>query len=129
MISYLSLVSATCYVAGTMIQGLLILNYPDYNFQNWHGTLLFYAVLFFSLFVNTYLGRLLPQIESLLLFFHILGFFAILIPIVYLAPAHQPASVVFGTFINNGEWSSIPLAIFVGLITATNAFPGMKTKF
>ena len=124
MISYLALISATCYVTGTMIQGLLILNYPDYAFQRWHGTLLFYAVLFFSLFVNTYLGRVLPQIESLLLLFHILGFFAILIPMVYLAPKHQPASLVFSYFLNNGEFSTTPLAVFVGLITSTNAFPG-----
>ena len=105
------------------MQGLLILNYPNYDYQRWHGTLLFYAVLAFALFINTYLGRLLPQIESMMLLFHVLGFFGILIPLVYLAP-HQPANEVFTTFLNTGDWSSNGLSFFVGLITAMDSFPG-----
>ena len=115
--------AGTAYVAGTLVQGLLILNYPSYNYQRWHGTLLFYAVIGFSLFVNTYLGRLLPQIESAALFFHILGFFGILIPLVYLAP-HQSAEEVFTTFLNLGDWNTTALSFFVGLITALVSFPG-----
>ena len=119
-----ALVAGTAYVAGTLVQGLLILNHPSYDYQRWHGTLLFYAVVAFSLFINTYLGRLLPQIESLMLFFHILGFFGILIPLVYLAP-HQSAKEVFGTFYNGGDWSTSGLSFFVGLVTAMDAFPGL----
>ena len=111
-------------MAGTMVQGLLILNYPDYVFERWHGTLLFHAVLLFSLFVNTFLGALLPQIESLLLVFHILGFFAILVPIVALTPKYQPASFVFSHFLNDGEWHTTFLATMVGLISCTTSFPG-----
>lgn len=111
------------------MQGLLILNYPGYDYQRWHGTLLFYAVLGISLFVNTYLGRLLPQIESMVLFFHVLGFFGILIPLVYLAP-HQPANEVFTTFLNLGNWDTTALSFFVGLLTAMNSFPGeSKIKY
>lgn len=69
VIVWQALVAACAFVAGTLIQGLLILSYPDYEYQRWHGTLLFYAVLGFALFVNTYLGRVLPQIESMMLFF------------------------------------------------------------
>lgn len=121
--------AGTAYVAGTLVQGLLILNYPGYDYQRWHGTLLFYAVLGISLFVNTYLGRLLPQIESMVLFFHVLGFFGILIPLVYLAP-HQPANEVFTTFLNLGNWDTTALSFFVGLLTAMNSFPGeSKIKY
>lgn len=116
--------AGTAYVAGTLVQGLLILNHPDYDYQRWHGTLLFYAVVAFSLFFNTYLGRLLPQIESMMLFFHILGFFGILIPLVYLAP-HQSAKEVFTTFYNGGDWSTSGLSFFVGLVTAMDSFPGL----
>lgn len=116
--------AATAYVTGTLIQGLLILNYPSYDYQRWHATLLFYAVVAGGLFINTYLGRLLPQIESLVLFFHILGFFGILIPLVYLSP-HQSAKEVFTTFYNGGGWSSNGLSFFVGLVTAMDAFPGL----
>ena len=124
VISWQALVAGTAYVAGTLVQGLLILNHPDYDYQRWHGTLLFYAVVAFSLFINTYLGRFLPQIESLMLYFHILGFFGILIPLVHLAP-HQPAKEVFATFYNGGDWSTNGLSFFVGLVTAMDAFPGL----
>ena len=115
--------AGVAYVTGTLVQGLLILNYPSYDYQRWHGTLLFYAVLAFALFVNTYLGRLLPQIESMMFLFHIMGFFGVLIPLVYLAP-HQSANEVFTTFLNLGDWSTNGLSFFVGLITAMDSFPG-----
>lgn len=110
-------------MTGTLVQGLLILNYPSYNYQTWHGTLLFYAVLAFALFVNTYLGRLLPQMEPMMLFLHVVAFFGILIILAYIAP-HQSANEVFTTFLNLGDWSTTALSFFVGLITAMNSFPG-----
>ena len=100
-----------------------MLNYPAYTFERWHGTLLFYAMNFFALFVNTYLSRQLPMLEGLVLVFHVLGFFAILIPLVYLA-SHSTASEVFGTFVNNGGWSTQGLSFFVGLNTSTYALLG-----
>ena len=118
--------AATAYVSGTLVQGLLILNYPDYGYERWHGTLLFYAALAFALFVNTFLARLLPQIETLILVFHILGFFGLLIPLVHLSP-HQSAKEVFTHFVNLGGWSTTGLSFFVGLVTAADAFPGECT--
>ena len=106
-----------------MIQGLVVLNYQSYNFQRWHGTLLFYALILVSLFVNTYLARQLPKIEAMVLIIHIMGFFAILIPLVYLAP-HGTAKDVFTTFKNSGGWSSVSLSFFVGLSTSMFAFIG-----
>lgn len=35
--------------------------------------------------INTVLGKLLPPIEALMLVIHVLGFFAILIPMVYVS--------------------------------------------
>jgi len=33
---------ASCaYLGGTIIQGLMVLNYPDYDFQRWHARLSF----------------------------------------------------------------------------------------
>ena len=122
-ITWQAFLVATTYVSGTLVQGLLILNYPDYGYQRWHGTLFVYAVLAFSVFINTFMGRLLPKIESLMLLFHILGFFGLLIPLVYLSP-HQSAHEVFTHFLNLGGWSSTALSFFVGLITVSGAFPG-----
>jgi choline transport protein len=106
-----------------MIQGLIVLNNPDYVPQRWQGTLLFYMMIFLSLFFNTYLVKQLPKIEGLILIIHIAGFFGVLIPLVYLAP-HGSASDVFGTFANGGGWSSKGLSFFVGIVTGVYAFLG-----
>lgn len=106
-----------------MIQGLLVLNYEGYNFKRWHGTLLLYAIIALSLFVNTYFARLLPKIESMVLFVHVVGFFCILIPLVYLAPHGSPKDV-FATFNNGGGWGTEGLSFFIGMSTSMFAFIG-----
>ena len=106
-----------------MIQGLLVLNYPSYVLQRWHGTLLLYAALSIVLMVNTLGAKLLPKIEGFILILHALGFFAIMIPLVYLAP-HGSPKFVFATFINSSGYSSNGLAWFVGLLSANLPYLG-----
>lgn len=106
-----------------MIQGLLVLNYPLYNFERWHGTLLMYAALLFAVFVNTIAARLLPKIEGLILIVHVLGFFAILIPVAYLS-SHNDAHTVFVAFVNEAGWSSDGLAFLVGAVSLNLVFIG-----
>ena len=77
----------------------------------------------FTLFVNTYLARILPRIESLMLIIHVLGFFGVLIPLVYLSP-HKSAHEVFTTFQNLGGWKTDGLSFFVGFTTAMTCFLG-----
>lgn len=120
LIAWQAALSSTAYFGGTMIQGLLILNYKDYVFERWHGTLLFYAIIALSVFINTYLARLLPQFEMNVLMVHILGFFTVLIPLVYLTPTGS-ASDVFATFVNTG-WSPQGLSFFIGLSASQLAF-------
>lgn len=105
-----------------MIQGLLVLNYPDYDFQRWHGTLLLWAVTLFATFFNTYLATHLPKVEGAVLILHIVGFFGILITLTYLAPHGTPQDV-FATYLTLGGYSP-GLSFFVGLITTVFAFLG-----
>lgn len=112
------------YLGGTTIQGLLVLNYPSYGFERWHGTLLFYAIILIALFVNTYLGRLLPNIEAMVLVVHVVGFFFVLIPLVYLAPHNKSAYDVFANFSSIGGWSPAGLSFAVGLTTSMLTFTG-----
>ena len=110
------------FLGGTIIQGLLVLNDPTYDYKRWHGTLLLYAVLAVSLFVNTVLIRLMPYLEGCILFMHILGFFAILIPLVHLAPVSS-AKFVFATFIDESGYAD-GLSWFVGLTASSVLFIG-----
>jgi len=50
------------------------------------------------------------------LLFHLLGFFAVLIPLWVLAPRGDPTAV-FTEFLNLGGWSSTGLAFMVGLLS------------
>ena len=106
-----------------MIQGLLILNYPQYEPQQWHGTLLFWATIAVSVFVNTVVSSLLPKIEGFIFTLHVLGAIAILIVMSYMAP-HSTASEVFTLFLNQGNWSTQGLSFMIGLIGMSFSFVG-----
>jgi choline transport protein len=99
-----------------MIQGLLVLNNPNYIFERWHGTLLVIAITAFCIIFNTFLAKRLPMVEGMVLIIHILGFFAVLIPLWVLAP-RSSASEVFTEFTNIGGWSPTGLAVMVGLLS------------
>lgn len=78
-----------------------------------------YAILGLSIFTTTFLGTKLPKIEVILMIFYILGFFACMIPVVYLGP-HGNAASVFDTFVNGGGFDTMTLSFFVGM--TGNAF-------
>lgn len=115
--------AASAFLAGTEIQGLIALNYPGtYDFQRWHGTLLTIAVAAVCGIFNTFLARKLPLVEGCILILHILGFFAIMIPLLVLAPRRE-ARAVFTEFNDNG-WGSIVLSSLVGILTPTVSLLG-----
>lgn len=124
VIGWQAITCTTLYLASSMIQGLLIQNDSSYAPQRWHACLIGYAVLAFSLFINTYLATLLPKIESVVLLLHVFGFFFVLIPLVYFGP-HGDPSTVFKPFLNEGHWSSQGLSFFIGLTTSMIAFLGL----
>lgn len=74
VISWQAALASGAFLGGTMIQGLLVLNHPSYNYHRWHGTLLFYLIIVIALFVNTYLARQLPKIETMVLIIHVMDF-------------------------------------------------------
>jgi choline transport protein len=75
-------------------------------------------------FINVFISGALPTIEVVVLIVHILGFFGILVPLVYLTPTHNSAKQIFSTFHNEGAWSTQTLAFFVGLQGNALAFVG-----
>lgn len=106
-----------------MIQGLIVLTRPNYVPQAWHATLLYWAVVVFSVTINVVGGSLLPKFEGLILVLHILGFFAILIPLTYMSN-YGTAKDVFATWVNSGDWPSQGISTLVGLMGAVFAFAG-----
>ena len=80
-------------------------------------------VLAFAVFINIAATTSLAKFEGLILVLHILGFFAILVPLVYYAP-HDRASDVFTTFLNPNDWPTQSYAFFVGLLGPVLGFVG-----
>lgn len=107
--------TSLAFLAGTMIQGLLVLTNPQYAFERWHGTLLVIAITAFCMMFNTVLAKRLPMVEGLVLCIHILGFAGVLVPLWALAPLNSP-SRVFTEFLNLGGWDTTGLSFFVGLL-------------
>lgn len=116
-----------------MLVALAQLNYPDYAPQLWQATLAYWAVMAVAILINVTASKILPKLESFILVLHLLGFFAVLIPLVHvsdhrcvdldvdakldqLAPEKASAHDVFTKFNNGGGWSTTALSVFVGLL-------------
>ena len=123
-IAWIATVAIEGYIGGTMVQGLIVLNYPSYIFNPLHGTLLSWASIFVAATINAVVSGALPLIEMLILVIHVLGFFGILIPFVHLAPQNSAINV-FTTFLNEGKWPTQSLSFCVGLVGSIADFVGM----
>lgn len=75
-VTWVSVLAMGSIYVGIIVQGLIILNYPDNESQKWQSTLLCWSVIAVAVFVNTVVSGLLPMIEGMILVFHILGFAA-----------------------------------------------------
>ncbi len=120
----MALTASATYLAATEIQGLMILNYETYVPARWHGTLLMWAIMVLTLVINVFGIKLLPHLESVAGVCHILFFFILVVPLVYLAP-QSPSSFVFTGFVNAGGYSD-GVSWCLGLLTVTFSFIGMS---
>jgi len=123
VLGWQAFVASVGFLNGTMAQGLIILTDPQYEPKPWHSVMLFWGVILCGVLVNTFISSWLPKLEGMILILHILGFFAILLPLVILGP-HAPPSQVFQLFINSGKWPTKELSWFVGLLGNVYAFFG-----
>ena len=128
MIGWQALLASGAYLCANIIQGLVILNYPDYPAERWHGTFILWAVIVVAVIVNTVIVSLLPKLECVILIIHVLGFFAVMIPLVYMAP-HGSAKDVFTLFVNAGGWQTTGLSFFVGIYGNVFAFLGKSCLY
>ena len=108
------------FLVGTLIQGILTVNDPSYNPQNWQGTLFVFAVVLVIFILNIWGNDLMPFINNVLLVGHIFGWLAIIVVLWILSP-RNPSKVVFTQFTNEGGWSTMGLSLMVGQISAIYA--------
>ncbi|KAI1313257.1 amino acid transporter [Xylaria venustula] len=123
VIGWQSAVAGVAYLSGALIQGVAVMGNPSYEPTAWQKTLLLWASLAFAVFINTVVSSALPKVEGFVLILHVVGFFAVLVPLVYLSP-HRNAEQVFTEFMNGGGWQTQGLSFFIGIIAAVFNFLG-----
>ncbi|PVH98102.1 amino acid transporter [Periconia macrospinosa] len=124
VVGWIAALTSVCYFVADLTLSLVALNVETYLRQQWHATLSLWGTLLLCVFINVFVSGALPTIEVIVLIIHVLGFFGILIPLVYLTPTHHSVKEVFTTFNNFGGWQSKALAFFVGLQGNALAFVG-----
>ena len=123
-LAWVATVATETIFAGTILQGLLILDYPDQpNAKLWIGTLLAWMVVCVCVFINSVLPGLLPRFEVFIVVFHISGFIAIIAVLWYFAP-HNDSHFVWTTSLNEGGWSTQGLSYCVGFLGNVATFVG-----
>jgi amino acid transporter len=115
--------AASAFLTGTMIQGTAVLAHSKYDALPWQGTLIIWLASLAAMLVNVAGGKVLPRLEAVILVVHILGFFGIMIPLVYMAD-HAGTQEVFLSFQNGGKFATQGLSWFVGMTNLGFAFAG-----
>ncbi|RWA07855.1 hypothetical protein EKO27_g7246 [Xylaria grammica] len=123
VIGWQAAVAGLGYLSAALIQGVAVMGNPSYQPKSWQTTLLLWASIAFAVFFNTIIISALPKVEGVILILHVLGFFAVLVPLVYLSP-HRGAEQVFTEFMNIGGWQTQGLSFFIGIIASVFNFLG-----
>lgn len=105
------------FLTGTIIQGLITVRNPDYNPQNWQGTLFVLAMLAIIYVFNVYAASWMPRIQNVLLILHIFCWVVVVVVLWTMAP-HEPAKAVFTEFNNGGGWPTLGISLMIGQISA-----------
>lgn len=112
-------------LVGTLIQGVISINKPEYTSPRWHGTLLTMGAIAISLLANVYGNRALPHWQNAAFALHCLVYLAVVIPVWVYAP-RAPIADVFTDFQDLGGWG-LPLAIMIGQTSGINPLTGVDS--
>lgn len=125
-ISWQSIVALDCYLVGTIVQALIVINDESYGATAWQATLLIFAsVIGIGLF-NIFGAKQLPLAEGIFVAAHFFAFFPVIIVILVLAPKTTP-KVVFLSFTDNGAgWPTVSWATLVGQVSAMFSVLGRR---
>ena len=123
-LAWIATVATETLFAGTIIQGVIVLDNPDYAIERWQGTLLTWAVIFVCIFINVVIPAWLPRFEIFILVFHIVGFIAILATLWAMTPQYSSPTLVWATSQNTGLWPTQGLSYCVGFLGNVATFVG-----
>ncbi|KXJ90071.1 GABA permease [Microdochium bolleyi] len=119
LIGWVALTASAPFGAANIIQGVVVLNYPDYVPEKWHWYLIYVAVTLIAFGFNVFGGKVLPTLENLIGILHVIFFVMILVATCTLGRGnYQPAEFVFTQFSNGTGWDSNFVAWGIGMVTS-----------
>ncbi|KAJ1326008.1 choline transport protein [Microdochium nivale] len=119
LIGWVALTASAPFGAANIIQGVVVLNYPEYVPEKWHWYLIYVAVTLIAFSFNIFGGKFLPMLENCIMVLHVLFFAMILVSTLALGSGkYQPAEFVFTEFSNGTGWDSNFVAWGIGMVTS-----------
>jgi amino acid transporter len=122
-LAWIATVATETIFLGTMIEGLVTLNNPEFAQQRWQNTLLAWATVAGTFFINVVIPNVLPRFEIVILVLHLAGFIGITATLLAMSPK-KSAHFVFHTSLNEGGWPTQGISYCVGFIGNVATFVG-----
>ncbi|KAJ5717437.1 hypothetical protein N7488_003083 [Penicillium malachiteum] len=122
-LAWIATIATETIFLGTMIEGLITLNNPEFAQKRWQNTLLAWASVAGTFFMNVVVPNALPRFEIVILVLHLAGFIAITATLLAMSPKRS-ARFVFQTSLNEGGWPTQGLSYCVGFIGNIATFVG-----
>ncbi|KAK4628811.1 Choline transport protein [Fulvia fulva] len=123
-LAWVATVATETLFAELIVQGILVLDYPEYENKMYQGTLLTWAVILGCIFINVVIPAWLPRFEVFILVFHLAGFVAILVTLLIMTPSLGSAESVWLAINNGGGWPTQGLSYCVGFLGNVATFVG-----
>lgn len=119
--AWMAVCAQVCFLEGTIVQGLIILNKEDYIPERWHGMMLSWAILAIPLLCNIFARRVLAPLEVIGGIVHISLFVVFVVVLVTLSPRSSADFVFRTSFTDLSGYSSPGVSWCIGLLSG--AFP------
>ncbi|KAJ5126555.1 hypothetical protein N7448_007334 [Penicillium atrosanguineum] len=122
--AWIATIATETIFLGTMIEGLIALNNPYFAQQRWQNTLLAWASVAGTFFINVLGPNILPRFEIFILVLHLTGFIAVTATLLAMSYPKKSAAFVFQTSLNGGGWPTQGISYCVGFIGNIATFAG-----
>ncbi|KAH8810972.1 amino acid/polyamine transporter I [Xylogone sp. PMI_703] len=117
--AWITVTAASPAYLSNIVIGLAIFNYPDYEPERWHGTLIMWGFVILPVVWNFWFRKMLNTLEMIGGICHVVFFIISIITLVLLAH-RSDSSYVFGTLTHDlSGWTNPGVAFNLGLLTVT----------
>ncbi|HEX5117157.1 MAG TPA: amino acid permease [Pseudonocardiaceae bacterium] len=123
LIGQVAVTAGIDFGAGTFLNALLDLLF-GFTASAAHTILLTAIILCVHGLLNTVGVRLVAVLNNISVWWHLIGVLIIVGVLVFVPTHHQPASFVFGHFVNNTGWGFAPYVFLLGLLNAQYTLTG-----